>query len=101
MLKDCLAYLQIRGVSTLYFSYFSMKTYVVGTYEKHLADVFLISAHSVCYYDKLKKHQYSFFETILYQELWSSKDSDQAGYTAFGTVSPVSPCLFLLFTVSA
>ena len=33
-----------------YFSYFSIKTYVLGIHQKSLAEALLISTHNICYY---------------------------------------------------
>ena len=38
-----------------YFSYFSMKTYVVGTHLKHLAEVLLMSTHNICFRGEMRK----------------------------------------------
>ena len=38
-----------------YFSYFSMKTYVVGTHKKCLAEVLLMSTHNICFCGKIWK----------------------------------------------
>ena len=38
-----------------YLSYFSMKTYVVGTHYKHLAEALLMSTHNVCFCGEIRK----------------------------------------------
>ena len=44
-----------RGFSALYFSYFSMKTYVVGTHEKCLSEALLMSTHNVYLHGEIRK----------------------------------------------
>ena len=38
-----------------YFSYFSIKTYVVGTHQKRLAKALLMSTHSICFRGEIRK----------------------------------------------
>ena len=38
------------------FSYFSVKTYVVGTYKKRLREAFLMSTHNICFVKKEEKY---------------------------------------------
>ena len=38
-----------------YFSYFSMKTYVVGTHSKRLAKALLMSTHNICFHGEIRK----------------------------------------------
>ena len=38
-----------------YFSYFSTKTYTVGTYQKCLCEALLISTHSICFHVEIRK----------------------------------------------
>ena len=38
-----------------YFSYFSMKTYVLGTHLKHLAEALLTSTHNICFHGGIRK----------------------------------------------
>ena len=38
-----------------YFSYFSIKTYVVGTHLKHLTEVLQMSTHNICFLGELEK----------------------------------------------
>ena len=38
-----------------YFSYFSTKTYVVGTHQKHLAEALLLSTHNICFCGEIRK----------------------------------------------
>ena len=44
----------IRGVfddnSGIFFSYSDIKTYVVGTSKKYLAEAILMSTHNICFY---------------------------------------------------
>ena len=40
----------------LYFSYFSKKTYVVGTHKKRPSEALLMSTHNICSYGELKKN---------------------------------------------
>ena len=39
----------------IFFAYFSIKTYVVGTLYNRLAEVILMSTHKVCFYGELTK----------------------------------------------
>ena len=38
-----------------HFSYFSIKTYVVGTHEKSLTEAFLMCTLNICFYGELEK----------------------------------------------
>ena len=38
-----------------YFSYFSMKTYEVGTHKKCLAQALLMSTHNICFHGEIRK----------------------------------------------
>ena len=38
------------------FSYFSMKTYVLGTHKKCLNEVLLMSTHNICLHGKIRKY---------------------------------------------
>ena len=38
-----------------YFSYFSMKTYVMGTHKKRLAEALLMSTHNICFLGEIRK----------------------------------------------
>ena len=40
--------LQIRELNRNYFSYFSTKTYVVGTQKNHLNEMVLLSTRNIC-----------------------------------------------------
>ena len=37
------------------FSYFSIKTYVVGTHMKHFIEAILMSTHNICFYGELEE----------------------------------------------
>ena len=39
----------------LYLSYFSMKTFVVGTHSKRLAEALLMSTHNICFCGEIRK----------------------------------------------
>ena len=58
---ECMPLLQIRGEGYIgldksgYFSYFSMKTYVVGTHEKRITEALLMSTHNICFCRELRK----------------------------------------------
>ena len=47
-----------EGVSTLYFSYFSTKTYVVGTHYKCLSLGVSYGTHNIDVCREIRKHQY-------------------------------------------
>ena len=38
-----------------YFSYFSMKIYVVGTHKKRLAEALLMSNYNICFHGEIRK----------------------------------------------
>ena len=38
-----------------YFSYFSMKTYILGTHQKRLAEALLMSTHNICLHGEIRK----------------------------------------------
>ena len=38
-----------------YFSYFSTKTYVVGTHNKRLGEALLMSTHNICFHGEIRK----------------------------------------------
>ena len=38
-----------------YFSYFSTKTYIVGTHQKHLGEALLMSTHNICFRGEIRK----------------------------------------------
>ena len=44
-----------EGVSANYFSYFCTKTYVVGTHQKRLAKVLLMSTQNIGFHAEIKK----------------------------------------------
>ena len=53
-----------------YFSYFSMKAFVVATHEEYLGEVFLMSSHNICFHGEIRKN------SVLYglkkvSDLWS------------------------------
>ena len=52
------------------FSYFSMKTYVVGTHSKHLAEALWLSTHNICFRGKSEKKKH-YLDTHPNLELWS------------------------------
>ena len=38
-----------------YFSYFSMKTYVVGTHKKRLMETLPLITHNICFHGEIRK----------------------------------------------
>ena len=40
---------------TWYFSYFSTKTYVVGTHQKHPGEALLMSTHNICFCGEIRQ----------------------------------------------
>ena len=51
-------------------SYFSMKTYVVGTHQKHLGEVLLMTTHNICFHGEIRK-KYQYFFTEKKRLIWS------------------------------
>ena len=49
------------GVFTKYFSYFSLKKYVVSTQWKCLSEALLISIHKICFHGEIRKISFFFF----------------------------------------
>ena len=43
-------------VQITYFSYLSIKTYVVGTHLKHISEVLLTSIHNICFHENVCFH---------------------------------------------
>ena len=41
-----------------YFSYFSIKMYVVGTQQKHLSETLLMSTHNICFCGEIRKNMW-------------------------------------------
>ena len=48
------AFLSIKN--SCYFSYFSMKTYIVGSYWKCLVEALPMSTHNICFHGKIRKN---------------------------------------------
>ena len=40
---------------TVFFFYFCIKAYVVGTHLKHLIEALLMSTHNICFHGEIKK----------------------------------------------
>ena len=38
------------------FLYFSTKTYLMGTHQKHLSEVLLMSTHNICFHGEIRKN---------------------------------------------
>ena len=53
--KAQLTYRKIRGYSGKYFSYFSMKTSVVGTQWKQLIEALPMGTHNICFCGEIRK----------------------------------------------
>ena len=51
------------------FSYFSMKTFVMGTHLKHLTEALLVSTHNICFNGEVRKYQHFLVENMPYLEL--------------------------------
>ena len=49
------SWLKIRGGTRKYLLYFSIKTYIVGTHKKRLAEALLMSTHNICFYEEIRK----------------------------------------------
>ena len=60
-----------EGVSYRYFSYFSMKTYVVGTHYKHLSEAFLMSTHSHVFVEKWERKINRVWKSALPGVMWT------------------------------
>ena len=58
-------------VPSEYFSYFPMKTYVVGTHKKHLSKALLMSTTTYVFLWRYKKDSNSFVAKSV--ELWNMK----------------------------
>ena len=57
--KGCIIdrYIIIRGIedySNMFFSYFSMKTYVVTAHQNHLSEMVLMSSNKICFYGEIQ-----------------------------------------------
>ena len=46
---------RLEGVSGKYFSYFSTKTYVGGTHQKHLSELVQMSTHTIGFCGEIRK----------------------------------------------
>ena len=46
-----------EGYPDKYFSYFNTKTYVMGTHQKCLTEVLLMSMYNICFYEVIEKYQ--------------------------------------------
>ena len=64
------------------FSYFSVKTYVVGTHQKRLGEALLMSTHNICFHGEIRKVSLLLVEKKKsYVELWSFVLSSNVLYT--------------------